>query len=127
MAYCNYEYYKSEFMGNVIAEADFPRLAERASRKLDMMTFDRLVNGIPTEYEKKVKDAICAISEQILSAEISAESIRNSGGDNVASVSSGSESISFKGSTANLYEQNKTYYAIAQEYLSNTGLLYAGM
>ena len=126
MAYCNYDYYANEYMGNVIAEADFPRLAEKASAKLDVITFNRLVDEIPTEYEKKVKDATCAIAEQIADAELSAQSIRNSGGGIVASVSSGSESISFRQNQPT-NELNKTYYTIAQEYLTGTGLLYAGI
>ena len=42
MAYCDYDFYTNKYLGNVITEADFPRLSERASEKLDRLTFDRL-------------------------------------------------------------------------------------
>lgn len=42
MAYCDYDFYKNEYLGNVVAEVDFPRLAERASEKIDMLTFERI-------------------------------------------------------------------------------------
>ena len=29
MAYCDYDFYTNKYLGNVITEADFPRLAER--------------------------------------------------------------------------------------------------
>lgn len=49
MAYCDYDFYTSKYYGNVIKEADFARLAEKASDKLDMITFDRLVDGLPAD------------------------------------------------------------------------------
>lgn len=47
MAYADYKFYTESF-GNVVPETDFPRLAERASGFVDTMTFDRLVDGLPT-------------------------------------------------------------------------------
>ena len=45
MAYADYKFYIESF-GNAVPEADFPRLAERASDFVDLMTSDRLVDGL---------------------------------------------------------------------------------
>lgn len=120
MAYCDYDFYKNEYYGNVVAEVDFPRLAMRASDKLDALTFDRieLVDGVikvcnsigncmtaDDKLVKKIKKAVCALAEIIGDIEkaeaASRESIGNvqteSGmrGKVISSVSSGSESISY--------------------------------
>lgn len=127
---CDYEFYKNKYFGNVIAEHDFPRLCERASDKLDMLTFGRLADGLPQD-EKiavKVQKAVCALAEKIADIESANATIRQSGGSVVSSVSSGSESISFKSDTSiTEVEQDKICYAIARDYLSGTGLLYAGL
>lgn len=109
MAYADYKFYTESF-GNVVPEADFPRLAERAGDFVDTMTFDRLVDGLPTNErsQKRIKKAICLLAElmyQIELAEKNATSQASAsatdicvGGKStgvVTSVSSGSESISY--------------------------------
>lgn len=110
MAYTNYEFYKEQYFGTIIPEADFPRLAERASDFIDTLTFDRLVDGLPTDERAamKVQKAVCAVAEtlyQIGLAEQQALSAASgtstktgvmSGTTGViTSKSSGSESISY--------------------------------
>lgn len=109
MAYADYKFYTESF-GNVVPEADFPRLAERASDFVDLMTSDRLVDGLPTNgrSQKRIKKAVCSLAElmyQIELAEKNAVSQASAsatdicvGGKStgvVTSVSSGSESISY--------------------------------
>ena len=160
MAYCDYEFYKSEYFGNVIQESDFPRLAERASEKIDSFTFGEMkkvnediiwTRGCPLtldEYTaKKVKKATCRIAEIIGDIETYEKASRDAigyekteegqRGKVVSSVSSGSESIHYETSanTSNSLvgavltdkkAQNQLYYDTVKEYLSGTGLLYAG-
>ena len=124
MAYCDYEFYKSKYMGNVIAESDFSRLSERASEKIDIFTFDRLLvsdDGIifaeivsatyvsneelDEKTSIKVKKAVCKIAEALNDIELYEKASRESVGyeqtENgqrgkvITSVSSGSESISY--------------------------------
>ena len=92
-------------------EADFPRLSERASDWLDTVTFDRLVDGLPSDErtQKRIQKAVCALSEtlyQIEQAEkqamqivASGVSTGESGADNrmgvITSRSAGTESISY--------------------------------
>ena len=111
MAYADYEFYTTSYFGSVVPEADFPRLAERASDFVDLMTFDRLVDGLPENErsQKRIKKAVCSLAELMYQIELAEKNATNaaasgasttigSGGSAtgvVTSVSSGSESISY--------------------------------
>jgi hypothetical protein len=111
MAYADYEFYTTSYFGSVVPEANFPRLAERASDFVDTMTFDRLVDGLPTSEraQKRIKKAVCSLAELMYQIELAEKNATNaamsgtstaigSGGSTtgiVTSVSSGSESISY--------------------------------
>ena len=111
MAYADYEFYTTSYFGSVVPEADFPRLAERASDFVDTMTFGRLVDGPPTNErsQKRIKKAVCSLAELMYQIELAEKNATNaavsgtstaigSGGGAtgiVTSVSSGSESISY--------------------------------
>lgn len=111
MAYADYEFYTTSYFGSVVPETDFPRLAERASDFVDAMTFDRLVDGLPTDKrsQKRIKKAVCSLTELMYQIELAEKNATNaavsgastaigSGGSTtgvVTSVSSGSESISY--------------------------------
>lgn len=110
MAYADYKFYTESF-GNVVPETDFPRLAERASDFVDTMTFNRLVDGLPTNErsQKRIKKAVCSLTELMYQIELAEKNATNAatsgtstmfgaGGNStgiVTSVSSGSESISY--------------------------------
>lgn len=110
MAYADYKFYTESF-GNVVPEADFSRLAERASDFVDLMTSDRLVDGLPTNErsQKRIKKAVCSLAELMYQIELAEKNATNAaasgasttigaGGSTtgvVTSVSSGSESISY--------------------------------
>lgn len=111
MAYADYEFYTTSYFGSVVPEADFPRLAERASDFVGTMTFDRLVDGLPTNKrsQKRIKKAVCSLAELMYQIELAEKNATNAavsgtstaigtGGSTtgiVTSVSSGSESISY--------------------------------
>ena len=109
MAYADYKFYTESF-GNVVPETDFPRLAERASDFVDLMTSDRLANGLPTNErsQKRIKKAVCSLAEKMYQIELAEKNAINQASASVAdtnvggkstgvvtSVSSGSESISY--------------------------------
>ena len=109
MAYADYKFYTESF-GNVVPETDFPRLAERASDFVDTMTFNRLVDGLPTDErsQKRIKKVVCSLAELMYQIELAEKNAINQasasvtdtnvGGKStgvVTSVSSGSESISY--------------------------------
>ena len=142
MAYCDYEFYQTEYMGNIITEADFPRLAERASEKLDLLTFDRLSvsegnitadTELDEKIQKRIKKAVCKLAELLGDIEAATDASREHGGMEVSSVSSGSESISYNNNSlvgavlTDAKAQNRLFNDIAAEYLAGTGLMYAGI
>ena len=110
MAYADYKFYTESF-GNVVPETDFPRLVERASDFVDTMTFDRLVDGLPTNErsQKRIKKVVCSLTELMYQIELAEKNATNAavsgtstaigpGGSTtgvVTSLSSGSESISY--------------------------------
>lgn len=110
MAYADYDFYTTSYFGSVVPEADFDRLAARASDFIDTLTFDNLVDGLPADKrsQKRIKKAVCSLAElmyQIELAEKNAISQASAGATDtnvghkstgiVTSVSSGSESISY--------------------------------
>lgn len=110
MAYADYEFYTTSYFGSVVPETDFPRMAERASEFIDLMTSDRLVDGLPTDErsQKRIKKAVCSLAELMYQIELAEKNAINQASANVTdinvgnistgivtSVSSGSESISY--------------------------------
>lgn len=106
--YANYPYYVGTYHGSAIAEADFPRLAARASSYLDS-----ICNVKDHQDGDAVKMAACAVAE--------AWQVNEQGGE-VVSESVGRWSKSFassgKGKSALLWEA-------AMLYLGPAGLLKA--
>ena len=128
MAYKDFEFYATTYHGNVVPEADFPRIADRASDFLDVITFDRLIDGLPDDEraKTKVQKAVCAVSDklyelelaekQALSAAAGSASSSGSGGATsgvITSKSSGSESISYA-SPSEMANGAKTWSAVYQ-------------
>lgn len=112
MAYADYDFYTESYYGNVVPEADFDRLADRASDYIDTVTHGNLEDGLPTERKslKRLKKAVCAVAEKMYDLELAERNATNAAmnsnemvtvGTNgkttgiVTSVSSGSESISY--------------------------------
>ena len=110
MTYADYDFYTTSYFGSVVPETDFPRLAERASDFVDAMTFDRLVDGLPSNErsQKRIKKVVCSLAELMYQIELAEKNATNQASANltdtnvgnisagvVTSVSSGSESISY--------------------------------
>lgn len=145
MAYADFEFYATTYHGNVVPEADFPRIADRASDFLDVITFDRLADGLPSDERAatKVQKAVCAVSDKLYELELaekqalsaaaggtSSGTAGGTGGVNagvITSRSAGSESISYA-SLSEMANGAKTWSAIYQaagdETLTNN-LLYS--
>lgn len=64
MAYVDYDYYKNEFYGTAIAEADFPGLAVKGSQMVDFYTSGRAREAYG-DTMTAVKNATCAFAEII--------------------------------------------------------------
>lgn len=155
MAYTTYEFYTTAYHGTAIASTDFDRLESRACDKLDTMTFDRLVSGLPTDTRAntKVQKAVCAMADKLNEIEQAEKTAQAGGfttdesgnlvGKIATSKSSGSESISFSATSSiksavlsavgDAQAQNKLCYDAAREYLTGVMtddgvfLMYAGI
>ncbi len=137
MAYADYEYYTTTYLGTAIQEADFPRLSLRASSFLDYYTQGRAAHNANLD---TIKMACCAVAEQYqtidtaralaqksLSASLSAES------GELQSQSVGSWSKTYRSAgdsatqaTASASAAQASLAAAANQYLAGTGLLYRG-
>ena len=62
MAIVNYAYYTQTYMGEAVAETDFPRLEARAERLISQITHGRAANyaALPVVMQEAVKTGICA-------------------------------------------------------------------
>lgn len=145
MAYADYEFYTNEYHGDTIAEADFPKWSDRASRQMDVYTFRRLLSAYPTdEYtDKQIKLCMCELAEKMMETDkyLKASALTEDGHAAVVkSVSAGSESITYAtGETvyANVVKDDrsrKAFYRVTlTEYLNGLTdangvcLLYAGV
>lgn len=142
MAYTDFEFYTTTYHGNVVPEADFPRIADRASDFLDVITFDRLVDGLPDDEraKTKVQKAVCAVSDKLYELELAekqanaAAQAGGSSGDSggatsgiISSRSAGSESISYASlsdTASGAKNWSAVYQAAGDETLTNN-LLYS--
>lgn len=110
MTYADYSYYTDEYLGNVVPETDFPRMAKRASEYLDYIT-----DGNITETADKVSLACCAVAEALYQGE--------QDGGVIASESKGEWSVSYASTESIAFKAYKAAYM----YLCGTGLLYKGV
>ena len=110
MAYTDFTFYENTYHGNVIPADDFERIADRASDFLDVITFERLIDGLADDERAKTNDqkAVCAVSDKLYELELAekqANAAAQAGGSSgtsggatsgiISSRSAGSESISY--------------------------------
>ena len=122
MAYVDFEFYTAKYYGDAVPEEFFQKYAERASDRIDQITFDRLIDGFPEDEraKTKVQKAVCAVTDAIYQIDqIRKSNMETVGtvkredgtvtGRAVSSVSSGSESISYvtgtSGTNSDIYSQ----------------------
>ena len=128
MAYADFEFYTTTYHGNVVPESDFDRITDLASDFLDVITFGRLIDGLPDDErgKTKVQKAVCAVCDklyqleqadkQALSAAAGGTSSGVAGGATsgvITSKSAGSESISYA-SPSEMANGAKTWSAVYQ-------------
>ena len=136
MAYADYEYYTTTYLGTAIKEDDFPRMALRANSFLDYYTQGRAAQNADLD---ALKMACCAIAEQYQYidtaqslAQKSLSASLDSGGElQSQTVGSWSKTYRSGGESAqqalsSVQTAQAALGAIVQQYLSGTGLLYRG-
>lgn len=133
MGYTTFEFYKNRYYGDSIEESLFPKWNDEASEKLDALTYGNITEASLQEYDEKIQKATCAIADLMYQIETAIATANAKDSTNVKSYSSGGESITY-GSTETLVTkvlsdpvaQKRLLQGKAAEYLTGTGLLYAG-
>ena len=123
-AYATFTQYTTDYLGSIIASANFARLALRASEVIDVLTYGRaapiVLAATETETIALLVKATCSVAEQYQTNEA------NGNGGGIKSESIGSNSVTYlDGAHATLSDNAKLFRA-ANVYLSGTGLLYFG-
>jgi hypothetical protein len=119
-AYVDYAFYTGTYKGAAIAQADFDRLALRASEAIDQMTHDRAAPVVEaatdTAMIDKIKMAACAVAEKIQELEA-----------NGGILTSESVGRGFSASYASkLTSDTAVLTKIAKRYIGRTFLMYPG-
>lgn len=134
MVYATYDYYVGTYYGQT-AEADFDRLAVRASSFLDYITLGKAEKNADLDAVKMaccaLIDAFADIESAKAAASKSLESMQD--GSELQSQTVGSWSRTYRsgadtasGALATAAEIEKGLYLVASRYLLTTGLLYRG-
>ena len=134
MGYTTFEFYESKYYGDSIKESSFPKWEDRATMKLDQLTYGHIDDAAKEEFDEQIQKATCALADLLYQIDYKTTHASDEKGGNVKSMSSGGRSVSF-GSNETLVDkvlndkaaQNRLCYDSVCEYLSGTGLLYAGV
>lgn len=127
--YADYAYYASEYLLGrtpAVPEKEYPYWEKQARAAVDQWTFNRIKHD-ETLSSDAVKDCVCAIAEHLYKADQ-----LNQGGQApgiMASYSNDGESATYNvsGSAYTESGSRKKVAALIRQYLSKTGLLYAGV
>ena len=134
MGYTTFEFYECKYYGDSIKESLFPKWEDRASDKLNQLTYGNINDAARKEYDECIQKATCALADLLYQIDYKTTHASDEKGGNVKSLSSGGRSISF-GTNETLIDkvlgdkgaQNRLCNDIVHDYLSGTGLLYAGV
>lgn len=118
MAYADYTHYSTVYLGNAIAEADFPRLALRASAQIDRLTYNRAATD--TDNTTAIKNAMCAVAEEIQRQE-SSDNV-----DGVTSESQGRYSVAYSANSNKSRTNQQKIEDAAKLWLNSTALMFPG-
>lgn len=119
-AYADYTFYTSEYLGSAIAEADFDRLALRASEEIDHITFERAAAVTDTDTIILIKKATCAVAETL-------QTIEKAGGAvGVQSERVGNYSVTYAEGSPMQQTKDDQVRMAAVIYLGVTGLMFQG-
>lgn len=128
VAYVDFVYYETVYLGTLLNELQFNKRAKSASRYLDYFTFNRSKTVDPVTDD--IKDCICEMAECIHSFE-SINTSTLSGNSGVKSESIDGYSVTYltegKDGEVSYQTLKRKLYQIVEKYLSGTELLYRGV
>lgn len=129
-----YEFYVNTYYGEAIGESAFPKWLSRATDKLMDLTYGNITEERYAQYDIQIQKAACALMDLMYQLDAATRTATAKDETNVKSKSSGGESITY-GDTDTLITkvlsdkaaQSRLMYDTVAEYLSGTGILYAGV
>lgn len=129
-----YEFYKNTYYGDAIEEPAFPKWLSKATDKLMYLTYGNITEESRSEYDTQIQKATCALIDLMYQIDSATKTATAKDDTNVKSKSSGGESITFGDNDTLVTKvlsdkaaQNRLMHDTILEYLSGTGLLYAGV
>lgn len=126
MAYINELYYKNDYHGEPVDEADFPSLCDRAAEIVEEMCMYRIRESCMDTYgvdtQERIRKAVCA---QIEYLDANGGSEMDNGTD-LQSASLGKFNYTRAGAGTTGESRQSIYAPRAQRILAPTGLLYRG-
>ena len=120
MPYADYAYYSGTYLGSSIAEADFPRLALRASAHIDRITFGRAATQTDAETVDKIKMATCAVAEELQTQD------QSGGADALTSESQGGYSVTYAANSTRAMTNTQRIQTASALWLESTYLMFSG-
>ena len=134
MGYTTYDFYEKKYYGDSIEESLFPKWEDRASVKLNQLTYGNIDEDALAVYDEEIQKATCALADLLYQIDFKTAHANDTQVGNIKSMSSGGRSISF-GSNETLIDkalgdkaaQTRLCLDVVSEYLSGTGLMYAGV
>lgn len=134
MEMTTYEFYKNSYYGDSIEESSFQKWESRAEDKLNLITSGNITESALEEHSIRIQKAVCALADLLFEIDKATKTATSKDDSNVKSKSSGGESITFGDSQTLVTKvlsdktaQDRLMYDTVKEYLSGTGLLYAGV
>lgn len=130
-----YEFYTDNYHGDKVSLNDFPKWLTKASFDVDYLTCGNITEESLEEFSENIQMAVCAVVDFLYTIDELQNSMSSGTSEkNIKSITSGGESITYNTvSTANEkalsdpVEKRRLEYEAIRPYLSNTGLLYAGL
>ena len=109
MAYTTFTFYEQTYHGNVVPAEEFDRIADRASDFLDVITFDRLVDGLPDNEraKTKVQKAVCAVCDKLYQLELAEKKALYSAGETSSGGAGGVTSGVITSKSAGVVRRNE--------------------
>ena len=124
MAYADYSFYTDEYIGNAVAETEWPLYSARASQLVDMLTRYQVqkqgLDSFPAFVQAQVKLAVCAQADYFAYMGIDLATTGRAG----TGFTVGNVSVSYSGKTVqSAYGASISVAPAALGFLEQTGLL----
>jgi type III secretory pathway component EscR len=124
MAYADWTYYSTVWLGTAIAQSDFNHLALIASNYIDNITYGRaapiVTAATDTVTIAAIQNATCAIAEEYQKQGLTGDE------DAVNSESQGEYSVTYKSTAKNNKSNDTKRLMVARDWLASTFLLFPG-